>query len=278
MTSAAPGGRDLRPLAVAALTAASRWASSAAGPAGAGPGPTSGAVTVLRGRPAGLGPAAGQHVEQPRFVVAGLAVAWTAGDRLRLGLTRAHPGVATAYAVVVVLLGPGSMAMHATQSDLGGHLDLLSMFALSGFVLAYALMRSSGAARPSWPWSSARLSSRAWPCTCGGEVAVLGHVGNAAFAVQLVAAVGIEAALVRRRSPHQDVAFGLASLLVLASAFAIWTTGKRGHAWCHPESLLQQHGLWHVLCAVSAYLLFRHYAAERAAGGRPGWPDPAHGG
>ena len=111
----------------------------------------------------------------------------------------------------------------------------------------------------------------------GGEVAVLGHVGNAAFAVQLVAAVGIEVALVRRRSPHQDVAFGLASLLVLASAFAIWTTGKRGHAWCHPESLLQQHGLWHVLCAVSAYLLFRHYAAERAVAA-PGQPDPAHGG
>ena len=85
----------------------------------------------------------------------------------------------------------------------------------------------------------------------------------------------------RRRSPRQDVAFGLASVLVLATAFAIWTTGKRGHAWCHPDSLLQQHGLWHVLCAVSAYLLFRHYAAERAvdAPDEPRAPDgldPAH--
>ena len=62
---------------------------------------------------------------------------------------------------------------------------------------------------------------------------------------------------------------------MLASAFAIWTTGKRGHAWCRPESLLQQHGLWHVLCAVSAYLLFRHYAAERAVPA-PDTKDPAH--
>ena len=31
-----------------------------------------------------------------------------------------------------------------------------------------------------------------------------------------------------------------------------------------PVRLLQQHAAWHVLCAVAAYLLFRHYAAERA--------------
>ena len=48
-------------------------------------------------------------------------------------------------------------------------------------------------------------------------------------------------------------------------AFAIWNTGMRGHPWCHPDTLLQQHGIWHVLCAVSAYLIFRHYAAERAS-------------
>ena len=42
------------------------------------------------------------------FVVAGLAIAWYAGERARLGVTLgAHPGLATAYAVLVVLLGPG---------------------------------------------------------------------------------------------------------------------------------------------------------------------------
>ena len=287
VTSAAPGGRDLRPLAVAALAAAlslglvvaaARWAWT--GPdVGRGDGFCEAARSGWVRQPANTWSNLG-------FVVAGLAVAWTAGDRLRLGLTLgAHPGVATAYAVVVVLLGPGSMAMHATQSDLGGHLDLLSMFALSGFVLAYALMRflGRGPAFLAVVFGVAVVAAMAVYLR-GGEVAVLGHVGNAAFAVQLLAAVGIEAALVRRRSPHQDVAFGLASLLVLASAFAIWTTGKRGHAWCHPESLLQQHGLWHVLCAVSAYLLFRHDAAERAVPLVPAVPaadppdglDPAH--
>ncbi|HET6968140.1 MAG TPA: ceramidase domain-containing protein [Ornithinibacter sp.] len=283
MTSAAPDGRDLRPLAVAVVTAA-----------------LSLGLVVAAARWGWLGPDVGRgdgFCEAPRggwvrqpantwsnlgFVVAGLGVAWYAGDRLRLGLTLgAHPGLATAYAVLVVLLGPASMAMHATQTDLGGHLDLLSMFFVSGFALAYALMRYLGRA-PGFlvvVFAVAVVAGMAVHLR-GGSVPVMGHIGNAAFGVQLCAAIGFEVALVRRRAPRQDVAFGLASVLVLALAFAIWTTGKRGHAWCTPDTLLQQHGIWHLLCALSAYLLFRHYAAERAvpASGvaTPDAADPAH--
>ena len=44
-------------------------------------------------------------------------------------------------ACLVVLLGPGSAAMHATQSALGGHLDMLSMYLVAAFAAAYATMR-----------------------------------------------------------------------------------------------------------------------------------------
>ena len=200
------------------------------------------------------------------FVVAGLAVAWYAVDRLRLGLTLgAHPGLATAYAVLVVLLGPGSMAMHATQTDLGGHLDLLSMFLVSAFALAYALMRfvDRGPAFLALAYLVGVVAGMAVQLR-GGSVPLVGHVGNAAFGLQLLGAVAVEVALVRRRSPRQDVRWGLASVTILSVAFAIWTTGKQGHGWCRPDSLLQQHAAWHTLCAVAAYLLFRHYAGERA--------------
>lgn len=267
MTTAAPDGRDLRPLAVAVVTAA-----------------VSVGLVIAAARWGWLGPDVGRgdgFCEAPRagwvrqpantssnlgFVVAGLSVAWYAGDRLRLGLTMgAHPGLATAYAVLVVLLGPGSMAMHATQTDLGGHLDLLSMFLVSGFALAYALMRYLGRG-PAFlaPVFAVAVVAGMAVHLRGGSVPVMGHLGNAAFGVQLWVAIGLEVALVRRRAPRQDVVFGLASVLVLAVAFAIWTTGKRGHAWCTPETVFQQHGAWHLLCALSAYLLFRHYAAERA--------------
>ncbi|KGN42400.1 hypothetical protein N801_17210 [Knoellia aerolata DSM 18566] len=199
------------------------------------------------------------------FVVSGLAVAGHAGNRARLGLTLGrHPGLATAFAALVVLLGPGSMAMHATQSDLGGHLDLLSMFLVSGFALAYALMRflRKGPAFFAVVFAVAVLSGMAVDLR-GGTIPVLGHAGNAAFAVQLLVTVGFEVALVRRPGAHQDRWWALAAVGTLTAAFAIWTTGMRGHAWCRPDALLQQHGVWHLMCAAAAFLLFRHYAAER---------------
>jgi hypothetical protein len=297
VTSAAPGGRDLRahppgappttrdlrPLAVATITAA-----------------LSLALAVAAARWAWLGPDVGRGdgfceaaragwIRQPAntwsnlgFVVAGLSVAWYAGVRARLGVTLgAHPGLATAYAVLVVLLGPGSMAMHATQTDLGGHLDLLSMYLVSGFALGYALMRfvHRGPTFFAVVFAVAVLAGMAVHLR-GGSVPVLGHVGNAAFGVEILAALGVEVALFRRPAPapRQDLWFGVASVAALVLAFAIWTTGKRGTAWCHPDALLQQHGIWHVLCAVSAYLIFRHYAAEteRAAVLAPDDEDPVH--
>src|SRR5690349_3288145 len=71
------------------------------------------------------------------FVVAGLAIGWHAG-RTTLN------GLATPYACLVVFLGPASAAMHATQSELGGELDLLSMYLVASFAAAYALMRWYG--------------------------------------------------------------------------------------------------------------------------------------
>ena len=100
----------------------------------------------------------------------------------------------------------------------------------------------------------------------GGPVPVVNHAGNAAFSVMLVLAIALEVVLWRRREARQDVRFGLAAVGTLVVASTVWRFGRDGHAWCDPTSLLQWHGLWHVLCAVAAYLLFRHYAAERGTG------------
>ena len=207
VTGAVPSGRDLRPLVVAGATAV-----------------LSVALVLAAARWGWLGPDVGRGdgfceaarpgwIRQPAnswsnlgFVVAGLAVAWYAADRARLGVTLgAHPGLATAYAVLVVLLGPASMAMHATQTDLGGHLDLLSMFLVSGFALAYALMRflRRGPGFLSAVFAVAVLAGMAVQLR-GGSVPVLGHVGNAAFGVEILVALGLEVALCRRwdwRSP-----------------------------------------------------------------------------
>ena len=76
------------------------------------------------------------------FVAAGLLIAWHASVRETIGASlSAHRHLATAMACLVVQLGPGSAAIHATQSAIGGDLDMLSMFLVVSFAAAYATMR-----------------------------------------------------------------------------------------------------------------------------------------
>ena len=211
------------------------------------------------------------HVFQPAnsfsnlgFVVAGLAVAWRAGRPELLGdvLPRLR-GLPTAYAVVTVLLGPASAAMHATGSVLGGHLDLLSMYLIASFAAAYALMRlvRQGAV---FFFQVFLLMVAACELvgTIDAEVPVVHIAGNLAFGALLVTAIAVEVVLWRRADgTRTDLRWGAGAVGSMALAFTIWNLAQG--PWCDPTSWLQGHAVWHLLCAVAAYLLFRLYCSER---------------
>ncbi len=197
------------------------------------------------------------------FVVAGLAIGWRAREPARLGDTLPRfPGVATGYACIVVLLGPASAAMHATQSSLGGLLDVTSMFLLASFAAAYAVTRRLGR-EPVFFWQVFLLLVAA--CELIGlwdrKIPVVHFAGNAAFGLLLVVAIVVEIQLWRRGGARADLRYGGAALASMLVAFAIWTLSQ--HGWCDPGSLVQGHAAWHLLGAVAAYLLFRLYASER---------------
>ena len=200
------------------------------------------------------------------FVLAGLANAWHAGRRDRLGpALGAHPVLATVLGVVVTLLGPASAAMHATQSDIGGQLDMLSMYLIAALAVAYAVTRLLR--RGTATFAAIFLGALAL-CEvvdrAGGPMRVLMHTGNLAFAVVLVSAVGIEVAL-GRRGDGVNLRWGALSLATFGLAFGIWNLGKSRQPWCDPDSVLQPHALWHLLCAVAAYALYRAYAGAPSA-------------
>lgn len=208
------------------------------------------------------------HVKQPAnsfsnvgFVVAGLLIARRAGRRELLGdvLTQR---LATSYACVVVLLGPASAAMHATQSAWGGHLDMLSMYLVASFAAAYGLMRLVG---QGGLFLAQVFCLFVAACeligTYDGRVPVVDFAGNLAFAALLLTAVVVEVVLWRRAAgTRTDLRWGAGALGAILGAFAIWNATR--HAWCDPHSLLQGHAAWHLLCAASAYLLFRLWASE----------------
>ena len=47
------------------------------------------------------------------------------------------------------------------------------------------------------------------------------------------------------------------------SAFAIWLTGVPDHESCSPDSIVQAHGIWHLLTALATYFFFLHYRAVK---------------
>ena len=196
------------------------------------------------------------------FVIAGLAIARRAGAARTT--IAANPRLAAAYGVVVVLLGPASAAMHATQSALGGHLDLLSMYLVAGFAASYALTRClrrgnaffaatfvaivaaaswSNGSRATFQWSTSPPTSPSG-CSCWWRSPARRCCGGGA-------------------TRGARLGWGIASAGALALAFAIWNLAKDGTSFCHPHSLLQGHAAWHLLCAVAAYALYRLYASER---------------
>ncbi|KNX39313.1 ceramidase domain-containing protein [Luteipulveratus halotolerans] len=195
------------------------------------------------------------------FVVAGLLIAYDVGRRAR---SLSRPALLAGYGCLVVLLGPGSMAMHATESATGGLLDLTSMYLVAGYAAAYALTRLVGLGTAGF--SVAFVASVTLAEVFGGlevHVPVVGHPGNLAFAVLLVAAVVMELVLRRRSARPAGARHAVAAVASMLVAFGIWNISRSDGPWCSPQSWLQGHAVWHLLGAVAAYELYRYYASER---------------
>lgn len=198
------------------------------------------------------------------FVVAGLAVGWRARTPEHLGDTLPRfRGLATAFACLVVVLGPASAAMHATQSAAGGLLDLTSMYLVASFAAAYAVTRwRRGDATSFWQLFVLLVVACELVGLWDGEIPVVHRAGNAVFALLLAVALAVETRLRRIGGTRADLRYGGAALVTMLVAFTIWVLSQ--HGWCDPHSLVQGHAVWHLLGAVAAYLLFRLYASERA--------------
>ena len=195
------------------------------------------------------------------FVIAGLAAAWHVSRR---GSGTMSASLGTAYAVLVVLLGPGSAAMHASQSAIGGHLDVYSMYLLASFVMACAARLLALPAAGFAGLFAASLGVCTIAEFTSADVPVVMTAGNAVFALLLLTGLAMEVVLRTRGANQLDLRWGIASVATLLVAFTIWNTGKDGGPLCEPQSLLQPHAAWHLLDAVAAWLLFRYYVSERS--------------
>lgn len=168
--------------------------------------------------------------------------------------------------VVLVLLGVGSFVYHGTLTLVGQVLDVQGMYLLGMLILLAALVRRGTMAPRVAPW----LYVAACAALAVAQVAAPDS-RRFLFALVLLPGIVLEALPsttgVAVRSP-QTVAYRTGVGLLVA-AYAVWLLDNAGIV-CDPTSLLQGHGLWHVLTAVAAVLIVSHYlrtpggASERA--------------
>ncbi len=56
-----------------------------------------------------------------------------------------------------------------------------------------------------------------------------------------------------------------AGLVSFFAAYAIWTTGTADHPWCHPDSPIQAHAIWHLLTALATWCFFKFLRTQHSS-------------
>lgn len=201
------------------------------------------------------------------FIVIGLYVGWLAfkndfSTKNKMTQTLFYPSI---FSSIVVFLGPGSMAMHASNGSYGGFTDLFSMFLLSGFTFSYAITRY---------FKLPKLIFNIILIICVSfcswlfwqpfnKLDFILNITEIFFASFLLLAAVFELMNKYLKGNKINASSGYWSIFTLLLAFFIWNISRTQDSWwCNPDSLIQGHAVWHLLCALAAFFLFRFYVSE----------------
>jgi hypothetical protein len=174
------------------------------------------------------------------------------------------------YGSVAIFLGVGSFAFHGSLKAWGGYIDVQSMHAFIGFIIAYDLARIHD-----WSWS--RFVG--WFAGLLSLFSVLIGLlppehGKTMFGGVVALTLLLEAAVsyprLRPWAPRpihpRRMPWFWAGLGSFAAAFGVWSMSRTGGPWCVPHSLLQGHALWHLLTALSVWCFYNYFRSEEDRG------------
>ncbi len=202
------------------------------------------------------------------FSFVGLYIAWFSfkDQFTESNLFSNRPIYPISLSIVLILLGAGSFAMHATNTPWGGFFDLMAMFLIISLFFGIVIKRM-------WHISDTVFLviyfSSLIICTyvllsdwnsfgfllTGAEIIIL---------FQVLFCIGIELYLYNFRNSNISLKWGLSGVAMLIIAFTIWNLSRtRESLWCNPDSLLQGHAIWHILDALAIYAFFKFYISEK---------------
>lgn len=171
------------------------------------------------------------------FVVAGVAILNANRSRDRHRLT---------YGLLAVATGVGSFIFHGPAPSWSEPVHDLPLVAILAFVAVDAASDVAGR----------RLPAAWWVVPTLVVVTVAELVGTGRSAIQGVAGVvAIGASLLRYRARPQTRRTIVVALVILGTGALIGTLSRTGAILCDADSIVQGHGVWHVLAAVAIWRL-----------------------
>lgn len=159
------------------------------------------------------------------------------------------------FGIVFVFIGASSFFYHATLSFLGQFLDIFSMYAFGILIALGALYRAGKV--------SGRLSILIFVASSivfGILQYEFPDARRVLFAGLLLPGIVLELTpFITASSPRSPkVRFIYIGVGTLVIAYVIWLLDQNSQ-FCDPYSPLQGHAVWHVLTAVTAFLIVAHY-------------------
>jgi uncharacterized membrane protein YsdA (DUF1294 family) len=200
------------------------------------------------------------------FIATGLAMAWL----LMQGAFRQHKNrftqgnfTAIFFTSLVVLIAPSAMSYHATLTRIGNELDMLSIYFMVAFMVAYALQRFFKWKRSSFIVTfllvvvlselMAKYLQYMWPGIQGGQIAI---------AFFIITAITVEMIIFFTKKGQYEIKWIAYALLAFIPAFAIFRLCGYDNPICGILALVQGHAVWQLLVMVSLFFLFRYYVSE----------------
>lgn len=164
---------------------------------------------------------------------------------------------------LIILLSPGSMAMHASETTVGGYFDMLSMYLIAAIIFSYAALRffKLGPILYSILFVLVLAICHVFHFSTW-QPPIVGFAGSFIFGVFCILGVVLELLHKWKNKVESQVFWVVLASVVFIFAFAIWQIGIDTHPWCIPEAIIQAHAIWHILDAVAIYCFFRLYVSE----------------
>jgi ceramidase len=168
--------------------------------------------------------------------------------------TREHV-LAQLLGATMIFIGVSSFFYHATLSFLGQFLDIFSMYTF-GLLLLFGALYRAARLRGSYALAGFIAASIVF----GLIQFAYPDARRILFAALLVPGIILELTpWITGYSPRsRRVGAIYWALGVMLVAYGIWLLDQTP-AFCQPGSLVQGHAIWHMLGAVSAFLVFIHY-------------------